>query len=282
MHPVAKAIWYIESHFGRAITLSEIAGNSGMSRHHLSRRFSEMTGQNLNRYLRARRLAEAARQIAGGAENILKVALDAGYGSHEAFTRAFREEFGLTPETLRTRRDLSGLTLQEPIRMSAIEKSTLPSPRIETLDVFLITGLGTHFEPGTAAGIPALRIPTAPLKTPNGLLSDGIGAFIGRAGLHSLAALARWKADRAGLYAPEHFAGIVAGDAVDQAYLVAILKHLPEGTTEVMLHPGTNNLLLQAECNWDHDFIKELEAITAPEIRTLMTRNHIECTNFQQ
>ena len=133
-----------------------------------------------------------------------------------------------------------------------------------------------------AASIPALRIPTAPLKTPNGLLSDGIGAFIGRAGLHSLAALARWKADRAGLYAPEHFAGIVAGDAVDQAYLVAILKHLPEGTTEVMLHPGTNNLLLQAECNWDHDFIKELEAITAPEIRTLMTRNHIECTNFQQ
>ena len=156
MHPVAKAIWFIESHFGRAITLAEIAGNSGMSRHHLSRRFSEMTGQNLNRYLRARRLAEAARQIAGGAENILKVALDAGYGSHEAFTRAFREEFGLTPEALRTRRDLSGLTLQEPIRMSAIEKSTLPSPRIETLDAFLITGLGTHFEPGTAAGIPAL------------------------------------------------------------------------------------------------------------------------------
>lgn len=156
MHPVAKAIWYIESHFGRAITLSEIAGNSGMSRHHLSRRFNEMTGQNLSRYLRARRLAEAARQLAGGAENILKVALDAGYGSHEAFTRAFREEFGLTPEALRTRRDLSGLTLQEPIGMSAIEKNSLPSPRIETLDAFLIVGLGGDFEPGPAAGIPAL------------------------------------------------------------------------------------------------------------------------------
>ena len=156
MHPVAKAIWFIESHFGRAIALSEIAAMAGMSRHHLSRRFSEMTGQNLNRYLRARRLSEAARQLAGGAENILTVALDAGYGSHEAFTRAFREEFGLTPEALRTRRDLSGLTLQEPIRMSAIEKSDLPSPRIETLDAFTIAGLGAQFEPGKAAGIPAL------------------------------------------------------------------------------------------------------------------------------
>lgn len=156
MHPVAKAIWYIESHFGHAIALSEIAAIAGMSRHHLSRRFSEMTGQNLNRYLRARRLSVAARQLAGGAQNILTVALEAGYGSHEAFTRAFREEFGLTPEALRARRDLSGLTLQEPIRMSTIDKSNLPSPRIETLDAFIIAGLGADFEPGKAAGIPAL------------------------------------------------------------------------------------------------------------------------------
>lgn len=156
MHPVAKAIWYIESHFGRAIALSEIAAMAGMSRHHLSRRFSEMTGQNLNRYLRARRLSVAARQLAGGVQNILTVALEAGYGSHEAFTRAFREEFGLTPEALRARRDLYGLTLQEPIRMSTIDKSNLPSPRIETLDAFIIAGLGADFEPGKAAGIPAL------------------------------------------------------------------------------------------------------------------------------
>lgn len=156
MHPVAKAIWYIESHFGKAIALSEIAAMAGMSRHHLSRRFSAMTGQNLNRYLRARRLSEAARQLAGGAENILTVALDAGYGSHEAFTRAFREEFGTTPEAVRARRDLSGLTLQEPIRMTSIDKTDLPSPRIETLDAFTIAGLGADFEPGKTAGIPAL------------------------------------------------------------------------------------------------------------------------------
>lgn len=140
MHPVAKAIWFIESHFGRAIALSEIASMAGMSRHHLSRRFSQMTGQTLNRYLRARRLSEAARQLAAGAQDILAVALDAGYGSHEAFTRAFREEFGLTPEALRKRRDLSGLRLQEPIRMTALQQTTSPAPRIETLDTWRAPG----------------------------------------------------------------------------------------------------------------------------------------------
>jgi AraC family transcriptional regulator len=200
MHPVAKAIWFIESHFGRAIALSEIATMAGMSRHQLSRRFSEMTGQNLNRYLRARRLSEAARQLAGGAEDILTVALDAGYGSHEAFTRAFREHFGLTPEALRARRDLFSLTLQEPIRMSTIEKTDLPAPRIETLDAFTIAGLGADFAPGKAAGIPALwqkfndyfgHIPAQTDKTAFGLCT----MLPGKPGFHYVAGARVAKSD---------------------------------------------------------------------------------------
>jgi AraC family transcriptional regulator len=52
-------------------------------------------------YARGRRLSEAARALAAGAPNILEVALAAGYGSHEAFTRAFRRQFGVPPEALR-------------------------------------------------------------------------------------------------------------------------------------------------------------------------------------
>ena len=55
------------------------------------------------RYARARRLTEAARVLAKGAPDILNVALEADYGSHEAFTRAFRDHFGMTPEAVRTR-----------------------------------------------------------------------------------------------------------------------------------------------------------------------------------
>jgi len=55
-------------------------------------------------YVRVRRLSEAARALVGGAPEILTVALDSGNGSHEAFTRAFRDQFGVTPASVRAQR----------------------------------------------------------------------------------------------------------------------------------------------------------------------------------
>ena len=91
MNPVNKALWYIESHFAEAPDLDEIASVAGVSRYHLTRAFGDVTGQSIMRYMRGRRLTLAARALSNGAPDILAVALDAGYGSHEAFTRAFRE-----------------------------------------------------------------------------------------------------------------------------------------------------------------------------------------------
>lgn len=109
MNPVGKALWYIESHFAGEITLEEIANVSGVSRYCLSRAFGEATGHSIMRYVRSRRLTEAARSLSAGAFDILPVALDAGYGSHEAFTRAFRDQFGLTPEQVRAQRHLDNI-----------------------------------------------------------------------------------------------------------------------------------------------------------------------------
>src|SRR5438309_11779939 len=119
MNPAQKALWFIESHLADALTLDEIAGIAGVSRFHLVRAFGAATGCSVMRYVRARRLSEAARALAGGAPDILAVALDADYGSHEAFTRAFREHFGVTPEMLRGSAQLGTLQLQEPIVMDS-------------------------------------------------------------------------------------------------------------------------------------------------------------------
>src|ERR1700731_2465360 len=89
MNPAQKALWFIESHLAGELTLDEIAGVAGISRFHLGRAFAAATGLSVMRYVRARRLSEAARALASGAPDILSVALDADYGSHEAFTRAF-------------------------------------------------------------------------------------------------------------------------------------------------------------------------------------------------
>lgn len=156
MDPVKSAIWCIESRFASELSLDEIAQASGVSRFHLSRAFGDATGRSVMRYVRERRLTEAARELADGAPDILSVALNWGYGSHEAFTRAFRERFGLTPEELRAKGDLSLLPLTEPLPMQADTLITLPEPRLTTGKSMLIAGYGGSFSVENVAGIPAL------------------------------------------------------------------------------------------------------------------------------
>src|ERR1700733_11509695 len=63
MNPAQKALWFIESHLAGELTLDEIAGVGGVSRFHMVRAFVAATGLPVMRYVRARRLSEAARPI---------------------------------------------------------------------------------------------------------------------------------------------------------------------------------------------------------------------------
>jgi AraC family transcriptional regulator len=155
MNPAQKALWYIESHLAQPLTLDEISGVGGVSRFHMVRAFAAATGFPVMRYVRARRLAEAARALSHGAPDILSLALDADYGSHEAFTRAFRDHFGVTPEAVRAATCLDHLKLQEPIMMDSTALDHLKAPRFETSKPLLVAGVGeriTHENQG--AGIP--------------------------------------------------------------------------------------------------------------------------------
>jgi AraC family transcriptional regulator len=155
MNPANKALWYIESHLARPLTLDEIAGVSGVSRFHLVRAFGAATGLPVMRYVRARRLTKAARALAAGAPDILNLALDADYGSHEAFTRAFRDHFGVTPEAVRSATCLDHLWLQEPILMDSTALDHLKPPRFETGKAMLVAGIGDRIDhQNNGAGIP--------------------------------------------------------------------------------------------------------------------------------
>ena len=155
MNPVNKALWYIESHFAEEITLGDIAEVTSVTQHYLTRAFGEATGRSIMRYVRGRRLTEAAHSLAKGASDILCVALDAGYGSHEAFTRAFRDQFGVTPESVRAHRSLDNLLLVEPIMMDETLFAQLAPPRFEDSKPLLIAGLGARYNWETGAAIPA-------------------------------------------------------------------------------------------------------------------------------
>lgn len=155
MNPAGKALWYVEGHFADEMTLDDVAKAAGVTRYHMARVFDIAFGRSVMGYVRGRRLTEAARALAGGAPDILAVALDAGYGSHEAFTRAFHEQFGLTPEALRARGNLDNIKLQEPIKMDESLLSQLEAPRFEIGKTLLIAGIGQHYTSETSSGIPA-------------------------------------------------------------------------------------------------------------------------------
>lgn len=150
----AKALWYIESHLGGEVSLEAVAQVADVSRFHLCRAFSVSTNYSIAGYVRARRLSEAAKILAGGAPDILTVALDAGYGSHEAFTRAFRQHFGVTPEQVRAQACVEQLPIQEAIRMDNAVITRLESPRVVKSGALLIFGLSEHYQCSNA-GIPS-------------------------------------------------------------------------------------------------------------------------------
>ncbi|MBC7924449.1 MAG: GyrI-like domain-containing protein, partial [Bryobacteraceae bacterium] len=137
------------------LSLETIADAICVSRFHLSRAFSVSQGIPLATYVRARRLSEAARTLAEGAPSIIDVALDAGYSSHEAFTRAFRQQFALTPEQLRAQGHLENLNLLEPTRMDQTATLTLTSPRLVQSEAMLILGLSQRYNCEAKAGIPS-------------------------------------------------------------------------------------------------------------------------------
>ena len=148
-----KALWYIESHLSGDLSIETIAASSHVSPFHLSRAFPLATGQSLAAYARARRLSEAAKLLANGAPDILALALEAGYGSHEAFTRAFRQLFGLAPEQLRAQASLDNLNLMEPLKMNQATSERIAAPRIVQGRALRLFGLSQRYRDN--AGMPA-------------------------------------------------------------------------------------------------------------------------------
>jgi AraC family transcriptional regulator len=155
MEPVEKALWFIESHFATNIALEDIARAAGVSRFHMTRCFGAATNRSIMNYVRARRLSEAAKALLQGAPDILSVSLDASYNSHEAFTRAFRSEFGVTPEAVRAQGAAGQLALVEPILLDHTLTIRMEAPRFVKGERLLIAGLGERYTCETSAAIPS-------------------------------------------------------------------------------------------------------------------------------
>lgn len=98
---VERARAFIHRHADRPLTLEEVAADAALSRFHLSRSFAEVHGMPPLGYHRRLRLDEAARLLKACAASPTELAERLGYGSLSAFTRAFRQTFGVPPSRAR-------------------------------------------------------------------------------------------------------------------------------------------------------------------------------------
>jgi AraC family transcriptional regulator len=156
MGVLEKAIWYLELNIERPLTLAELASLCAVSPWHLSRLFQATVGLAPMSYRRARRLTIAAEALAQGDREILPVALDAGYGSHEAFTRAFAGCFGVLPSTVRQARTTRNLPLMEPWTMHKDMIVDVAAPEFRQRGAFRVIGLSTRCTFDTNAAISRL------------------------------------------------------------------------------------------------------------------------------
>ena len=94
---IERARAFIHDHQDRALTLDDIAARAALSRFHLSRSFAEVHGLPPLAYHRRLRLEAAARLLRDGAASPTELADRLGYASLSAFTRAFRQAYGVPP-----------------------------------------------------------------------------------------------------------------------------------------------------------------------------------------
>ena len=92
---------YIRHHITEPLCRETLAEVAGFSVPHFHRIFTAHIGESAISYVRRLRLERAARKLRMGAVDITEVALAAGYDTHAAFSKAFRQQFGLSPSEFR-------------------------------------------------------------------------------------------------------------------------------------------------------------------------------------
>jgi len=98
---IEDVIRYIRDHIGEPLDRERLAAIAGFSVPHFHRVFTAHVGESAASYVRRLRLERAGRKLRMGAVDITEVALAAGYDTHAAFSKAFKQQFGISPSEFR-------------------------------------------------------------------------------------------------------------------------------------------------------------------------------------
>lgn len=114
----------VEEHLAEEFDVNGLARALGTTEHHLRRMFSSLAGMPLSEYVRRRRMTVAAGEVVRGENDLLSIAVRHGYGSTEAFGRAFRAVHGAGPGDVR--RDGGPLRAQPQLSFHLTVEGSIP------------------------------------------------------------------------------------------------------------------------------------------------------------
>lgn len=97
LNRIREAVIYIENHLHGKLPIDDIAATVGYSKFHFQRLFHHLTKQTVGQYVLGRKLTEAARELWEDQSKVVEIAYAYGFESHEAFTRTFKNRFGMSP-----------------------------------------------------------------------------------------------------------------------------------------------------------------------------------------
>ena len=164
------------------------------------------------------------------------------------------------------------------VRMAGIQPSHLDSHQ----HLHVLPGIGgLVLDLARRFSIRAIRIPAEPVAF-IGATPATVGRLVGRGGLTMLANLFRQHAAAAGIRTSDHFYGMLAGGQLTEPAILAILRRLPPGDSELMTHPGFADESLADAYRWGYQWDAERQALAAPAVRELLVERQIRLISFRE
>ncbi len=184
---VRTALVLIVHQLDEALDLTALAERAALSPLHFHRIFRGMVGETPLELHRRLRLERAAARLASSNAPITAIAFDAGYETHESFTRAFRAAYGMAPTEFRAKALAQGATQDLPIHLPA----RVPIHHHGSATISVPPSLlfeGDHPMKAEIQAMPALRVASLSHRGPYNTIGESfgrLGAIAGPAGLYA-------------------------------------------------------------------------------------------------
>jgi AraC family transcriptional regulator len=144
---IDRALDLIEKGLKGPLTLDRIAGEACYSKYHLTRLFSELTGETVMDYVRKRRISASTKELITGTDSILSIAMAYQFESQEAYTRSFQQVLGIPPGKYRRKGNRHQVTYDRytlsPESIKKLEKMNM-EPHITEVSERKLVGMKTE------------------------------------------------------------------------------------------------------------------------------------------